>query len=35
MCSKGMWHVFWGNPDLPESREAMTELATFFNRHLE
>jgi acetyl esterase/lipase len=32
---EGMWHVFWGNPDLLESREAMTELAKFFNRHLE
>jgi monoterpene epsilon-lactone hydrolase len=32
---EGMWHVFWENPELPESREAMTELAGFFNRHLE
>ena len=32
---EGMWHVFWENPDLPESREAMTTLARFFNRHLE
>jgi epsilon-lactone hydrolase len=32
---EGMWHVFWGNPDLRESREAMTELANFFNRHLQ
>jgi monoterpene epsilon-lactone hydrolase len=31
---EGMWHVFYGNPDLPESREAMTALAKFFDRHL-
>jgi hypothetical protein len=31
---EGMWHVFWGNPGLPESRAAMTELAKFFDRHL-
>jgi monoterpene epsilon-lactone hydrolase len=32
---EGMWHFFWEDPGLPESREAMTALATFFNRHLE
>ncbi len=32
---EGMWHVFWENPELPESREAMQDLANFFNRHLE
>jgi pimeloyl-ACP methyl ester carboxylesterase len=32
---EGMWHFFWENPELPESREAMTALAAFFNRHLE
>ena len=32
---EGMWHVFWENPDLPETREAMQDLANFFNRHLE
>lgn len=32
---EGMWHFFWENPDLPESREAMTALANFFNRHLQ
>ena len=32
---EGMWHFFWERPELPESREAMTELASFFNRHLE
>lgn len=32
---EGMWHFFWENPELPESREAMRDLANFFNRHLE
>jgi epsilon-lactone hydrolase len=32
---EGMWHVFHENPESPESREAMTELASFFNRYLE
>jgi monoterpene epsilon-lactone hydrolase len=32
---EGMWHFFWEDPSLPESREAMTALASFFNRHLE
>src|SRR6185437_444784 len=32
---EGMWHVFWEHPNLPESREAMTALASFFNRHLQ
>jgi hypothetical protein len=32
---EGMWHFFWEAPDLPESREAMTALASFLNRHLE
>jgi len=31
---EGMWHYFWEDPALPESREAMTALANFFNRHL-
>jgi pimeloyl-ACP methyl ester carboxylesterase len=31
---EGMWHFFWEDPSLPESREAMTALADFFNRHL-
>jgi epsilon-lactone hydrolase len=31
---EGMWHVFWGDPDLRESREAIAELARFFDRHL-
>jgi pimeloyl-ACP methyl ester carboxylesterase len=32
---EGMWHFFWEDPALPESRQAMTALADFFNRHLE
>ena len=32
---EGMWHFFWNDASLPESREAMTALASFFNRHLE
>jgi epsilon-lactone hydrolase len=31
---EGMWHFFWENPNLPESHEAMSALATFFNQHL-
>jgi monoterpene epsilon-lactone hydrolase len=31
---EGMWHVFWEHPEMPESREAMAALASFFNRHL-
>ncbi len=32
---EGMWHFFWEDASLPESREAMTGLAAFFNRHLQ
>jgi monoterpene epsilon-lactone hydrolase len=32
---EGMWHFFWEDPSLPESREAMAALASFFDRHLE
>ena len=32
---EGMWHFFWEDPSLPESREAMTALANFFNHHLQ
>jgi len=32
---EGMWHFFWNDPALPEAREAMTALASFFDRHLE
>jgi hypothetical protein len=31
---EGMWHFFWNNPDLPESRDAMNSLANFFTRTL-
>jgi monoterpene epsilon-lactone hydrolase len=31
---EGMWHGFHGNPNLPESREAMSALAKFFESHL-
>ena len=31
---EGMWHFFWEDPSLPESREAMASLARFFDRHL-
>ena len=32
---EGMWHVFWEQPDLPESHQAMQALADFFNNHLQ
>src|SRR5207302_10816665 len=32
---EGMSHFFWNDPTLPESREAMTALAAFFNRHMD
>ncbi|MBV8833120.1 MAG: alpha/beta hydrolase [Acidobacteriaceae bacterium] len=32
---EGMWHFFWEDPSLPESREAMTSLAAFFKHHLQ
>lgn len=32
---EGMWHVFWEHPELPESHEAMSAEAGFFNQHLE
>lgn len=32
---EGMWHFFWEDPGLPESHEAMTALANFFNRYLQ
>jgi monoterpene epsilon-lactone hydrolase len=31
---EGMWHAFHGNPNLPESSEAMAALAHFFTAHL-
>lgn len=30
----GMWHGFFSDPDLPESREAYRVIADFFDRHL-
>ncbi|MGI9307870.1 MAG: alpha/beta hydrolase fold domain-containing protein, partial [Gammaproteobacteria bacterium] len=31
----GMWHVWQGNPELPEAEAASKELADFFLRHLD
>ncbi|MEO8443847.1 MAG: alpha/beta hydrolase [Gammaproteobacteria bacterium] len=31
---EGMWHVWQGNPDVPEARAAADEVAAFFRRHL-
>jgi len=30
----GMWHSFFNNPDLPESREMYAMVVSFFDRHL-
>jgi epsilon-lactone hydrolase len=30
----GMWHAFFFDPDLPESREVYRVIVKFFNRHL-
>ena len=30
----GMWHSFFNNPDLPESKEMYSVVVDFFNRHL-
>lgn len=30
----GMWHGFFSDPGIPESREAYRVIATFFSRHL-
>jgi epsilon-lactone hydrolase len=30
----GMWHSFFSDPELPESREAYAVMATFFDAHL-
>lgn len=30
----GLWHAFFINPDLPESREAYDVIVKFFDRHL-
>ncbi len=30
----GMWHSFFSDPELPESKEAYTVMTTFFDKHL-
>ncbi len=30
----GMWHSFFSDPDMPESREAYAVMVSFFDRHL-
>jgi acetyl esterase/lipase len=30
----GMWHSFFSDPEMPESREAYAVMARFFDRHL-
>lgn len=30
----GMWHSFFSDPEMPESREAYTVMVRFFDRHL-
>jgi hypothetical protein len=29
-----MWHSFFSDPELPESKAAYAVMARFFNRHL-
>ncbi|MBV8968344.1 MAG: alpha/beta hydrolase fold domain-containing protein, partial [Verrucomicrobia bacterium] len=31
---EALWHAFWNDPELPESREAVRLMAAFFDRHL-
>ena len=31
---EGMWHVWQGNPDAPEAREAADSIAAFFRQHV-
>jgi epsilon-lactone hydrolase len=31
---EALWHAFWNDPDLPESREAVQLMAAFFDKHL-
>lgn len=31
----GMWHSFFSDPEMPESREAYAVMVNFFDRHLE
>ena len=30
----GMWHSFFSDPELPESKEAYAVMAKFFDKHL-
>jgi acetyl esterase/lipase len=30
----GMWHSFFSDPELPESKEAYAVMAAFFDKHL-
>jgi len=30
----GMWHSFFSDPDMPESREAYAVMVRFFDRRL-
>ncbi len=30
----GMWHSFFSDPEMPESREAYAAMTRFFDRHL-
>jgi epsilon-lactone hydrolase len=31
---EGMWHSFFSDPELPESRQAYRTIVAFFERHL-
>jgi acetyl esterase/lipase len=31
---EGMWHSFFSDPELPESRQAYRTIVRFFERHL-
>jgi hypothetical protein len=31
---QGLWHTFFVDPDLPESKEVYNVIRTFFERHL-
>jgi monoterpene epsilon-lactone hydrolase len=31
---EALWHAFWNDPDLPESKEAVQLMAAFFDTHL-
>jgi len=31
---EALWHAFWNDPDLPESKEAVQLMAAFFDKHL-